>query len=168
MKRSIKLLLPSVVASAVFCLSSTASDAAGRDRSGVASWYGEWHDGRRTSSGAVFDQNAMTAASPSIPLGSRVRVTLHRTGRSVVVLVNDRQSPRGGRILDLSRGAAQRIGMIGMGRGVVTVAPADDTVEVAEARGNDVNEFDVSRAPRGRPHTRRGGRSASAGHPSSP
>jgi len=145
-----------------------ASDAASGDRSGVVSWYGAWHNGRRTSSGVIFDQNAMTAASPSIPLGSRIKVTLHDTGRSVVVLVNDRQSPHGGRILDLSRGAARRIGMIDMGHGVVTVAPADDTIEVAEAPEGDVNGFDVSPVPRGRPHTRLGGRSASAGHPSSP
>ncbi len=168
MKLSIKTLLPSVVASAVFCVSPAASDAAGRDRSGVASWYGGWHNGRRTSSGAIFDQDAMTAASPSIPLGTRIKVTLQCTGRSVVVLVNDRQSPRGGRILDLSRGAAQRIGMIGMGHGVVTVTPAGDPVEVAEAPESDVNEFDVSPAPRGRPHTRHGGQSASAAHRSSP
>ncbi len=164
MKLSITNLLPSVAASAVLCLSPAASGAAGLDRSGIASWYGEWHNGRRTSSGAIFDQNAMTAASPSIPLGSRVKVTLHTTGRSVVVVVNDRQSPRGGRILDLSRGAARRIGMIDMGHGVVTVTPAGDAVEVAEAPDGDVNEFDVSPAPRGRPHTPRGGQSASPAH----
>ena len=167
MKLSIKTLLPSVVASAVLSLAPTVSDAAGLHRSGVASWYGEWHNGRRTSSGVIFDQNAMTAASPSIPLGSRIKVTLHGTGCSVVVLVNDRQSPRGGRILDLSRGAAQRIGMIHMGHGLVTVTPADDTVEVAEAPDGDLNEFDVSPVPRGRRHMRHGGRSASAGHRSS-
>ena len=94
----------------------------------------------------IFDQNAMTAASPSIPLGSRIKVTLHDTGRSVVVLVNDRQSPHSGRILDLSRGAARRIGMIDMGHGVVTVAPADDTIEVAEAPEGDVEW--VRRQPR--------------------
>jgi rare lipoprotein A len=184
MKLSVNTLLPGLVASAIACLCPVSSEAAaGWEDSGVASWYGGWHDGRRTSSGAVFDQNAMTAASPSIPMGSRVKVTLQGSGRSVVVLVNDRQSPRGGRILDLSRGAAQRIGMVAMGHGLVTVKPTtDDIVEVAEATDGDVNDYDadfsavksssarradadLSSARRGQRHTRRGGQLASAGHP---
>jgi rare lipoprotein A len=100
---------------------------------GVASWYGGWHDGLRTSSGETFDQDALTAASRSIPLGTRVRVTLHETGQSVVVRVNDRMGARKA-IIDLSRGAAREIGLLGRGRGLVSIEAADDEpVEVAQA-----------------------------------
>lgn len=107
----------------------------GFEEVGEASWYGAWHHGRRTSSGAVFDMNAMTAAHATLPLGSRVRVTLQGTGRSVVVTVNDRQPPKGVRVIDLSRGAAQRLGIVDRGVGWVAITPARDEepVEVAEA-----------------------------------
>ena len=98
----------------------------------VASWYGARHQGLRTSSGEIFDQDGMTAASRNLPLGTRVRVTLHETGRSVVVRVNDRMGARTAAI-DLSRGAAKEIGLLGRGRGVVSIDPAEaDPVEVAE------------------------------------
>lgn len=107
----------------------------GYEEVGQASWYGAWHHGRRTSSGAIFDQHALTAAHATLPLGSRVRVTLRDTGRSVVVTVNDRQPPKGVRVIDLSRGAAQRLGIVERGLGWVTITPAHDEepVEVAEA-----------------------------------
>ena len=61
----------------------------------------------------IYDQNAMTAAHSELPLGSRVRVTMQETGTSVVVTITDRQPFRGYRIIDLSRGAAARLGMLG-------------------------------------------------------
>ncbi len=93
----------------------------GWEESGKASWYGERHHGRRTSSGEIFDQNRMTAAHPSLPLGTRVRVTLRDTGESVLVTINDRQ-PKGARVIDLSRGAASRIGMLHKGVAMVRLA----------------------------------------------
>ncbi len=89
---------------------------------GQASWYGGRHHGRRTSSGEIFDQNALTAAHPRLPLGSRVRVTMMETGSSVVVTITDRQPDHGRRIIDLSRGAAARIGLLARGTGNVTLA----------------------------------------------
>ena len=114
----------------------------GFEEVGVASWYGAWHHGRPTSSGVPFDQNAMTAAHATLPLGSRVRVTLRETGRSVVVTVNDRQPPKGVRVIDLSRGAARRLGIVDRGLGWVTITPArdDEPVEVAEAPDDSVRE----------------------------
>ncbi len=102
--------------------------------SGQASWYGDQHHGRRTASGQTFNQYALTAAHPSLPLGSRVRVTMADTGNSVVVTVNDRGPHYGRRIIDLSRAAAARIGLLGHGTGMVTLAGVtpDDPVEVAE------------------------------------
>src|SRR5271155_2234095 len=74
---------------------------------GTASWYGEYFVGRPTASGEDFDMYDMTAAHPTLPLGSYVRVTNLRNGRAVVVKVNDRGPIVPGRIIDLSFGAAQ-------------------------------------------------------------
>jgi rare lipoprotein A len=74
---------------------------------GTASWYGEYFVGRPTASGEDFDMYDMTAAHPTLPLGSYVRVTNLRNGRAVVVKVNDRGPVVPGRIIDLSFGAAQ-------------------------------------------------------------
>jgi rare lipoprotein A len=86
---------------------------------GVASWYGPGYHGRRTSSGERFDQDALTAAHYDWAFGTRVRVTLRSTGRSVVVRINDRFPNHKGRLLDVSRGAARAIGLIGPGTGRV-------------------------------------------------
>ena len=133
----------------------------------VASWYGARHQGLRTSSGDVFDQERMTAASASLPLGSRVRVTMKDTGQSVVVLINDRMGARGAKI-DLSRGAARQIGLLNRGRGLVSVAStADAPVEVAEASEDetgDIGDSPVSPARRGRRHTHRAFRVEAAPH----
>ena len=82
---------------------------------GVASWYGPGFDGNYTANGEVFDQYAMTAAHPSLPFGTRVLVTNLNSGRSVLVRITDRGPFTGGRVIDLSLGAAESIGMIGSG-----------------------------------------------------
>jgi len=74
---------------------------------GTASWYGEYFVGKPTASGEDYDMYDMTAAHPTLPLGSYVRVTNLRNGRVVVVKVNDRGPIVPGRIIDLSYGAAQ-------------------------------------------------------------
>jgi rare lipoprotein A len=76
---------------------------------GTASWYGEDFDGKPTASGEDFDMYDMTAAHPTLPLGSYVRVTNLRNGRAVVVKVNERGPIVEGRIIDLSFGAAQSL-----------------------------------------------------------
>jgi sulfatase modifying factor 1 len=88
---------------------------------GIASWYGPHYDGKQTSSGERFDQDGLTAAHFDWAFGTQVRVTLLSTGRSVVVRINDRfpRFPREDRIIDLSRGAARAIGLIGPGTGRV-------------------------------------------------
>src|SRR5262250_1705705 len=77
---------------------------------GVASWYGEYFDGKPTASGEPYDMYDMTAAHLTLPLGSYVRVTNLRNGRAVVVRVNDRGPIVAGRIIDLSYGAATALG----------------------------------------------------------
>ena len=86
---------------------------------GVASWYGPGYHGKRTSSGEVYDQDGLTAAHVNFTFGTQVKVTLLSTRRSVVVRINDRFPSHKGRVIDLSRGAARRIGLIGPGTGVV-------------------------------------------------
>lgn len=78
----------------------------------VASWYGPDYHGRKTANGEVFDMHGLTAAHRSLPFGTRLRVTHPRTGRSVVVKINDRGPHVRGRDLDLSYGAAKAIGMV--------------------------------------------------------
>jgi rare lipoprotein A len=74
---------------------------------GTASWYGDYFDGKPTASGEDYDMYDMTAAHPTLPLGSYVRVTNLHNGRAVIVKVNDRGPIVQGRIIDLSYGAAQ-------------------------------------------------------------
>jgi rare lipoprotein A len=87
-------------------------------QTGIASWYGPGYHGKRTSNGEVFDQDEMTAAHMTFAFGTQVKVTLLSTGRSVVVRINDR-FPNKRRVIDLSRGAARKIGLIGPGIGEV-------------------------------------------------
>ena len=82
---------------------------------GSASFYGPGFHGRKTASGEVFNQNALTAAHRTLPFGTKLRVTCTATGRSVVVRVNDRGPFHGNRVLDLSLGSAKAIGMIEKG-----------------------------------------------------
>ncbi len=82
---------------------------------GIASWYGPGFTGRKTANGEIYNPNDMTAASRSVPLGSVVKVTSLRTGKSAVVRINDRGPYVGNRIIDLSHAAAKKIGMLGSG-----------------------------------------------------
>lgn len=81
---------------------------------GIASWYGAKHHGRRTANGERFDQKKLTAAHPTLPWGSIVRVTSLANGKSVDVRINDRGPFVKGRIIDLSRAAARALGMAGL------------------------------------------------------
>jgi rare lipoprotein A len=93
----------------------------GTVETGEASWYGERHQGRRTANGERFDMYRLTAAHPSLPLGTKVLVTNLQNGRSVEVRVNDRGPTVAGRIIDLSYAAAQRLGAIAAGTIPVSV-----------------------------------------------
>lgn len=86
---------------------------------GSASWYGPGFDGRLSASGEVFNQYDLTAAHRTLPFGTRVLVTNMYTGQQVVVRINDRGPYSGDRIIDLSAGAAEQIGLISSGVGTV-------------------------------------------------
>ena len=79
---------------------------------GNASWYGKSFHGRKTASGQIFNQNALTGANRTLPFGSVVRVTNLRNGKHVDVTINDRGPFIKGRIIDISRAAAREIGII--------------------------------------------------------
>ena len=83
--------------------------------SGRASWYGPKFHGRRTANGEIFDSNALTAAHPSLPFGTKVRVTNLRNGHSVIVRINDRGPFVKGRIIDVSAAAARVLNMVNSG-----------------------------------------------------
>lgn len=91
------------------------------DRVGVASWYGKDFHGRRTANGETYDMNAMTAAHPTLPMPSIVRVKNLKNGRTVLLRVNDRGPFASDRIIDVSRRAARELGFIRAGTARVRV-----------------------------------------------
>jgi rare lipoprotein A len=103
-KRRILMRLFVLALGAVVCLGGSA-------QAEVATYYGQEFAGHRTASGEAFNPGAMTAAHRTLPFGTRVRVTNSRTGRSIVVRINDRGPFVKGRAIDLSSGAARAIGM---------------------------------------------------------
>jgi rare lipoprotein A len=103
---------------------------------GRASWYGKRFHGQKTASGEIYDMYAMTAAHPTLPIPSYVRVTHVGSGRSVVVRVNDRGPFHPGRIIDLSYAAALRLGYIQAGHAEVeleSILPGEPQKQAAAA-----------------------------------
>jgi rare lipoprotein A len=86
---------------------------------GVASYYADEFNGRKTANGEVYDMNEMTAAHRTLPFGTKVKVTNVDSGKSVVVRINDRGPFKDDRVIDLSLGAAKQLGLIAMGTGRV-------------------------------------------------
>lgn len=105
----------------------------GYDETGLASWYGKSHHGKRTASGQLFDMNGLTAAHKTLPLRSRVLVTNLANGRSIEVTVNDRGPFVDGRIIDVSRRAAERLGFRHSGTARVHVRLIEPASEASEA-----------------------------------
>jgi rare lipoprotein A len=96
----------------LFLLSAAAHEAAAKSTVGWASYY---KHGKRTANGEAFKPMGLTAAHRSLPFGTKVRVTNLRTGKSVVVRINDRGPFIRGRVIDLSLGAAQVVGLTASG-----------------------------------------------------
>jgi len=91
-----------------------------------AVYYNKRYNGRRTSSGAIYDPEKLTAAHPSIPLGTRVKVVNLANNRSVVVTVNDRCRAHDFEIIDLSRAAARNLDFLGKGAAKVRIIPLQE------------------------------------------
>lgn len=116
-----KIVMVAAAAVAGLVLSVTGTMAAG-GQCGGASWYGPGFHGKQTASGETFNENAMTAAHKTLPLGTVVKVTDQRTGKSIKVTINDRGPFVKGRIIDLSKAAAAKLGTKNAGVGSVCVA----------------------------------------------
>jgi rare lipoprotein A len=97
------------------------ASAATSQLEGIASYYAEEFDGRKTANGETYDMNSLTAAHRTLPFNSRVRVTNRENGKSVVVRINDRGPFKGDRVIDLSLAAAKVLGMIPHGTALVTI-----------------------------------------------
>ncbi len=108
------------------------------DKTGIASWYGPKFHGKLTANGESYDMNGMTAAHKTLPLNSMVFVTNLQTGKSIMVRINDRGPFVEGRIIDLSRAAAEALDLIGHGLAKVRVqyaGPADPNTLPPSAHG---------------------------------
>src|SRR5271169_1599887 len=117
-----KVTKPLVTATSVSNVSKTRKTNSPKSKAyqvGTASWYGEYFQGRTTASGEPFDMRDFTAAHPSLPLGTLVKVTNLKNGKALVVRINDRGPVVDGRIIDLSRDAASALGF--KERGLQTV-----------------------------------------------
>ncbi len=111
---------------------------------GRASWYGAEFAGRRTANGEIYDPSQLTAAHKTLPFGTFVRVTNPSSGASVVVRINDRGPFKPGRVIDVSRAAAEQIGMIGPGTLVVRIELISEQVQSqAVAAGNVILAADA-------------------------
>lgn len=89
--------------------------------SGIASYYGGLHHGKKTANGERFDMHGLSAAHRKLPFGTQLKVTNLTNGKSVIVRVNDRGPFHPGRILDVSQGAARQLGMVKQGTARVSV-----------------------------------------------
>lgn len=124
------------------------------DESGIGSWYGEQFHGKRTANGEIFDMNEVTAAHPTLPMPSLVRVTNLENGRSIVVRMNDRGPYANNRIIDLSRRSAQLLGYERQGTARVRVqylgpAPLEGGGETMVASRSTGADERPAAAPRG-------------------
>ena len=108
-------MVSSIVLPAALALTAAPFEAEAHGiQTGKASWYGPGFHGKKTASGERFNQQALTAAHRSLPLGTRARVTNLKNGKVVLVKINDRGPYHGGRVIDLSRAAARHLALGGL------------------------------------------------------
>ena len=118
-----------------------------KEQVGMASWYGPGFHGKKTANGERFDQTALTAAHPTLQMPSLVRVTNLQNNESVVVRINDRGPFHGGRILDLSKGAAEALHFRNMGTAKVKVqvlGPESIALAQAARKGVDTRGAEIA------------------------
>ena len=114
------------VASIGSVASKTVLDAAGVIQHGIGSWYGARFHNKRTANGERFNMNALTAAHPTLPFGTRLCAHSPSTGKSVIVRINDRGPFAKDRIIDFSRAAAQALGILHSRPGLVALLDSSD------------------------------------------
>lgn len=140
----IKLMMLFVLS--IFCITTGAH--AKVFQTGMASYYGKAHHGRKTASGERFNMYGLTAAHRTLPFGTKLKVTSLDTGETIVVTVTDRGPFKRGRILDLSQGAAKRLGMLKQGVTKITIEKIrngkhnhDDSEDVDDSFGELARNF---------------------------
>lgn len=111
------------------------------DQTGIASWYGDPFHGRRTANGAIYDMNALTAAHKTLPMPTTVRVTNLENGRSLVLTVNDRGPFVNGRIIDVSRRAANLLGFERQGTAKVRVTAIEEGRDIIAPKPDTPREI---------------------------
>jgi rare lipoprotein A len=113
---------------------------------GIASWYGDVLDGHPTASGEIFDKDQLTACHRTLPFGTMVRVVDRRTGKSVVVRINDRGVLSADRVIDLSSGAARELGILRDGVAPVRLEVLGRQRRVSPAAVSDAGTVTVAAA----------------------
>jgi rare lipoprotein A len=121
MKQRFGTMLLVLMSALLFTLSKAHAKASGIYQTGMTSWYGRAHHGKKTASGERFNMYGLTAAHRTLPLGTMVRVTNVANGKSVIAKVNDRGPFHGNRVLDLSQGAAKALDMMKSGTAKVQI-----------------------------------------------
>ena len=117
------------------------------DQTGIASWYGPGFDGKATANGETYDQNALTAAHNTLPLPTIVRVTNLENGRAIELRINDRGPFAHGRIIDVSRRAAQLLGFETAGTARVRVEVLEEESRILATRLADEPGSDIASPP---------------------
>lgn len=117
------------------------------DQTGIASWYGPGFDGKATANGETYDQNALTAAHNTLPLPTIVRVTNLENGRAIELRINDRGPFAHGRIIDVSRRAAQLLGFETTGTARVRVEVLEEESRILATRLADEPGSDIASPP---------------------
>ena len=112
-------LLTVVIAVLSLATVSVYGIAIAQTEEGIANFYSDKFQGRKTASGAVYDKNKLTASHKTLPYGTKVRVTNIENGKSVVVTVNDRMKPGSPVVIDVTRRAAQELGFAKAGKAKV-------------------------------------------------
>ena len=98
---------------------ATLGVAAAQTEEGVANFYSDKFEGKKTASGEAYDKNALTASHKKLPYGTKVKVTNVENGKSVVVTVNDRMAPSNPAVIDVTRRAAEELGFVKTGKAKV-------------------------------------------------
>jgi rare lipoprotein A len=121
------------------------------DQTGIASWYGPGFHKERTANGEIFNQNELTAAHQTLPMPSLVRVTNLDNGRSIVVRINDRGPFVAGRVLDMSRRAAQLLGFEQQGTAKVRIQILAEESRAIAAAAQQTGNVQLAGSPDGSP-----------------
>jgi rare lipoprotein A len=116
--RTKRLRLAAILAMLV-AVSMAGNAAAQIGEEGVANFYSDKFEGKKTASGEVYDKNGLTASHKKLPYGTKVKVTNVENGKSVVVTVNDRMAPKNAAVIDVTRRAAEELGFVKAGKAKV-------------------------------------------------